>query len=208
MFTRHLTVFIYILPLFVLILDLKCVLSMPKRYRIYRTKGPPSMPPIIQFSPPPRLLDAPPPRAAAQNFHSDYAPPSSIMMNGMSSYSPPGPSFDSPNNFLTDYQPPGMEYGPPKINNEYGPPKINTEYGPPTTLKPVVHKHVTWKTIYFRPWLVNSLNFLFFFKDLCSYSPARTRGAYNQVSVRCLNMKSWQIDRKTKMKKNSITKRK
>lgn len=155
MFTRNFTVLINILPFFVMIWDFKCALSMPKRYRIYRTKGPPSMPPILQFSPP-RL-------ASAQNFHSDYAPPP--MTNSMSSYSPP--SFDPPNNFL-DYQPPGIqmeygppkinneygppkvnnEYGPPKIHNEYGPPKINNEYGPPTTSKPVVHKHVSEKNLH------------------------------------------------------------
>lgn len=145
MFTRNFTIFINVLPLFVIIWDLKCALSMPKRYRIYRTKGPPSMPPILQFSGPIR---------SAQNFHSDYAPPPSMIMSGMSSYSPPGPSFDSPNNFLTDYQPPAMEYGPPKINNEYG---------PPTTLKPVVHKHVTKNVFSIMNFFVKSV-FAFFLK--------------------------------------------
>lgn len=164
MFTRNFRVFINILPLFFMILDLKCALSMPKRYRIFRTKGPPSMPPILQFTPP-RL-------ASAQNFHSDYAPPP---MNGpgMPSLSPPGSSYDPPNNYL-DYQPPGiqMEYGPPKINNEYGPPKINTEYGPPMinneygppTSKPVVHKHVTRQIVLnYEQWISFETFFIYSF---------------------------------------------
>lgn len=128
MFSRNLTFFINILPLFLAIWNLKCALSV--RYRVYRSKGPPSIPPILSFSPP---------RTAAQNFHSDYAPPP-YMMSGMSNFNPPSSSYDSPSNNL-DYQPPGiqMEYGPPK--SEYGPP--STQYGAPqATSKPVVHKHV------------------------------------------------------------------
>lgn len=127
MFSHKLTFFINIFPVLIIISDLKCTNSMPKRYRIYRSK-PPSMPPILNFGPP-RL-------ASAQNFHSDYAapPPPFLMNGGMSGY-PPSSSYDPPNNNL-DYQPPGIQM-------EYGPPKINNEYGPPTTTKPLVHKHVT-----------------------------------------------------------------
>ncbi|XP_031625426.1 leucine-rich repeat extensin-like protein 1 [Contarinia nasturtii] len=133
MFTHNLTFLINILSLFVSIWDFKCALSMPKRYRVYRSKGPPPIPTILAFSQPPRL-------GSAQNFHSNYASPPFMMNNGISSYSPSGP-YDSPNNNL-DYQPPGMDYGPPKIGTEYGPPKISTEYGPPSSSKPVIHKHI------------------------------------------------------------------
>lgn len=125
MFTQKMKFFINILPLFIVIWDFKCAVSMPKRYRVYRSKGPPSIPPTLIFNPP-RL-------ASAQNFHSDYALPP-FMMNGPSNYHSQSPSFDLPNNSL-DYQ-------PPRIQMEYGPPGINNEYGPPSTSKPVVHKHV------------------------------------------------------------------
>lgn len=141
MLSKHLTFFISVLPLALMIVHFKCVSSMPRqRYRVYRSKGPPSIPPSISFTPPRT--------SSPQNFHSDYPPPPFMSMQ---SYGPP--SFDPSNNNL-DYQPPGIsmeygpppksEYGPPKSEygppkSEYGPPKL--EYGPPTS-KPVVHKHV------------------------------------------------------------------
>lgn len=134
MYSRNLTFFVNILPLFFAIWNLKCALSV--RYRVYRSKGPPSIPSILSYTPP---------RASAQNFHSEYtAPP--YMMSGIPNYSPPSSSYESPSNSL-DYQPPAiqMEYGPPKTEygappSSYGPPP--SSYGPPSTSKPVVHKHV------------------------------------------------------------------
>lgn len=90
---------------------------MPKRYRVYRSKGPPPIPTILAFGPP---------RASTQNFQ-NYAPPPFMM----DSYSP---TYDSPSNSLdTSYGPPSMEYGPPK--KEYGPPLASS-------MKPTIHKHV------------------------------------------------------------------
>lgn len=103
-------------PIFIVFLELKCVLSMPRqRYRIFRSKGsgPPMFPPILSFSPPRT--------ASAQNFHSDYATPP-FLMNG-----PPSMDYSHP--------PPSMNYDHPNgLQLEYGPPSRDT--------KPVVHKHV------------------------------------------------------------------
>lgn len=113
MFKPNLTILINIfLPLLIILLDLKCVFSMPRqRYRIFRSKGPPPFPPILSFSPPRQ--------ASAQNFHSDYAAPP-FLMNSMSSssYNLPPLDLDPPNGLQ-------MEYGPPT-----------------TSRPPVVHKHI------------------------------------------------------------------
>lgn len=113
MFTSNWTFLMNVLPIFIVLFELKCSFSLPRqRYRIYRSKGsgPPPFPPILSFSPP-RM-------ASAQNFHSDYATPP-FLMNGppSSSYThPPIMDFDHAN---------ALEYGPP-----------------PSTSKPVIHKHV------------------------------------------------------------------
>lgn len=98
---------------------LKCALSYGRRgpYRVYRKSAPPPFPP--------HMLSLPPPRAAAQNFHADYAVPPFMMM------SPPS----------TSYGEPIMEYGSPP-RSEYGPPPMQ-EYGPPSsTMKPIITKHI------------------------------------------------------------------
>lgn len=114
MITSNLILFSNILPLFLILFELKCTLSMPRqRYRIFRSKntGSPPFPPILSFSPP-RL-------ASAQNFHSDYAAPP-FLMNG-----PPSSSYN---------QPP-LDLDPPNA--------LQMEYGPPTTPKPFsIHKHI------------------------------------------------------------------
>lgn len=116
-------ILIKILPLLILIIDLKCALSIPRiRYRTYRSKGPPPFPSILQYSPP-RQTSAP-------NFQNDYVTPP-FLMN-----SPPKSSYDQPPNSSYD-QLPVMDYDSP--NNG-----IQMEYGPPTTAdsKPLVHKHI------------------------------------------------------------------
>lgn len=145
MFTLSLIYVIKFLPLFIILLDVKCVQSR-QRYRVYRSKGPPSLSiPIMSFNPPRT--------AAAQNFHSDYSSshfsmPSSSYGPPSSSYGPPSSSYGPPS---SSYGPPSSSYGPP--SSSYGPPpnmifdhpnEIPMEYGPPmgTSKPPVVHKHV------------------------------------------------------------------
>lgn len=116
-------ILIKILPLLIIIIDLKCALSIPRmRYRTYRSKGPPPFPSILQYSPP-RQTSAP-------NFQNEYVTPP-FLMN-----SPPKSSYDQPPNSSYD-QLPVMDYDSP--NNG-----IQMEYGPPTTTdsKPLVHKHI------------------------------------------------------------------
>lgn len=112
MFVRNVTMLMNLLPIFIILMDFKCSLSMPRtRYKVYHRSKPP-FPPVLSFSPP-RM-------SSAQNFHSDYAAPP-FLMNGppSSSYGPPGPSYDQPPNMM-DYETNG----------------IQTEYGPPTTPRP------------------------------------------------------------------------